>query len=252
MIKGLYAAASAMLANLNRHGTLAHNIANLDTPGFKQLLMSLDDFIQTAVVYPPGPTPAPTSLQWIGNVGLGVESSPEITDFTPGGLRLTGQPLDLAIQGPGFFRLRTPNGERYTRDGRFGRDAQGNLVSVDGYFVLDENGQPINLPEGTVSIAADGAISVDGRPAGRIGLAAFANPAAELQRDLPNTFAANGAPSAQERGSIAQGYLEMSNANPAQLMTQMVAVGRAYEAAQQMVQTQDELLGKAISTLGNF
>lgn len=252
MIKGLYAAASAMLANLNRHGSLAHNIANLDTPGFKQLLVSLDEFIQTAVVYPPGPTSAPTPLQWVGNLGLGVESAPEVTDFTQGALRLTAQPLDLAIQGPGFFRLRTPNGERYSRDGRFLRDAQGNLVTVDGYFVLDENGQPIQLPDGTVSVSADGSISVDGRSVGRIGLAAFADPAAELRRDLPNTFAATGAPSSPERGTIAQGYLEMSNANPAQLMTQMVAVGRAYEAAQQMVQTQDELLGKAIATLGSF
>jgi flagellar basal body rod protein FlgG len=181
-----------------------------------------------------------------------VESGAEGTDFTPGALRLTGQPLDLAIEGPGFFRLRTPGGERYTRDGRFLRDAQGNLVTVDGYFVLDDNGQPIVLPEGTVSVAADGSITVDGRAVGRIGLAAFADPAAELQRDLPNTFAARAAPSGQESGRIAQGYLEMSNASPAQLMTQMVAVGRAYEAAQQMVQTQDELLGKAISTLGNI
>jgi flagellar hook-basal body protein len=127
MIKGLYSAVSAMLANLSRHGTLSHNVSNLDTPGFKQVLVSLDDFVETAVVDPPGPTTGARRLRRIGDLGLGVESSPEMVDFTPGGLRFTGQPLDLALQGAGFFRIQTPNGERYTRDGRFIRDVEGSL-----------------------------------------------------------------------------------------------------------------------------
>lgn len=252
MIKGLYSAASAMIANLTRHGALAHNVSNLDTPGFKQILVSMDDFMQTSVIYPPGPTTGFTQLEQIGELGLGVEASPEITDFSPGSWRATAQALDLAIQGPGFFRVQTPNGERYTRDGRFQRDTNGNLVTVDGYFLLDSAGQPITIPEGDPAIAADGTIVVDGQPAGQIGLASFANPAQELERDLPNTFSAPGGPTGEELGIIQQGYLEMANANPAQLMSQMVAVGRAYEAAQKMVQTQDELLGKAISSLGRF
>jgi flagellar basal-body rod protein FlgF len=88
---------------------------------------------------------------------------------------------------------------------------------------------------------------------GQIGLAAFENPETDLIRDLPNTFAASGEPAAEgdEAGAIHQGFLEMPNANPSDMMTQMVAVTRAYEAAQKMVQTQDELLGKTISSLGN-
>lgn len=252
MIKGLYSAASAMLANLTRHGTLTHNVSNLDTPGFKQILVSLDDFIETPVVVPPGPTAGASRLQRVGDLGLGVESAPQETDFSQGGLRLTGQPLDLAIQGQGFFRVQTPAGERYTRDGRFQRDAEGNLVTVDGYSVLDEGGQPINLPEGDLVITADGTLLVNGESAGQIGLASFTDPAAELVRDGSNLFAAAGGPTGDELGAVEQGYLEMSNANPAQLMTQMVAVSRAYEAAQQMVATEDELLGKAISSLGRF
>jgi flagellar basal-body rod protein FlgF len=256
MIKGFYAAASAMIANITRHGILSHNVANLNTPGFKQVMVSMEDWAQTGVVVPPGPTAGPAGLRWVGELGLGVEVTPETTDFTPGGLRLTGQPLDVAIQGAGFFRVQTPDGERYTRDGRFDRDIQGNLVTVDGYKVLNDGGQPITLPEGEVSIAPDGTITVNGAAAGRLGLATFANPEAELTRDLPNTFVAVGgaAPTTtgQPLGSVAQGYLEMSNANPAQLMTQMVAVSRAYEAAQQMVQNQDEMLGKAINTLGRL
>lgn len=258
MIKGLYSAASAMLANLTRHGTLTHNVANLDTPGFKQVLVSLDDFVDTGVVAPPGPTAGAAGLTYIGDLGLGVQPAPEVTDHTQGGLRFTGQPLDLAIQGPGFFRVQTEAGERYTRDGRFLRDAAGNLVSVDGYAVLSDGGQPVSLPEGDLAIAPDGTLTINGAGAGRLGLAYFNDPAAELERDRPNLFAAAAgsaaaaAPAGQAQGTVSQGYLEMSNANAAQLMTQMVAVSRAYEAAQQMVQTQDELLGRAISSLGSF
>ncbi|GAB4475396.1 MAG: flagellar basal-body rod protein FlgF [Anaerolineales bacterium] len=252
MIKGLYAAASAMLANLYRHGLLAHNIANVDTPGFKQVLTSLDDFKETSVIYPPGPTAGLADLRWVGDIGLGVQTSSEITDFLQGGLRNTGHPFDLAIQGEGFFRIQTPDGERYTRDGRFYRDVDGNLVTVDGYQVLDDGGQPINLPEGEFSVSPEGNLLVNGQIVATLGLAAFEDPSSELTRDGSNYFAAEGGPTSDAVGTVAQGYLEMSNANPAQLMTQMIAVARAYEAAQKMVQTQDELLGKAISSLGTF
>ncbi len=252
MIKGLYAAASAMLANLYRQGLLAHNIANVDTPGFKQVLTSLDDFRETAMIYPPGPTAGLANLRWIGNFGLGVQNSSEITDFIQGGLRNTGHPFDVAIQGAGFFRIQTPDGERYSRDGRFYRDVDGNLVTVDGYQVLDEGGQPINLPEGELSISPQGIIMVDGQTIAQLGLAAFEDPSTELIRDGSNYFTAEGGPTSDAVGTVVQGYLEMSNANPAQLMTQMIAVARAYEAAQKMVQTQDELLGKAINSLGSF
>jgi flagellar basal-body rod protein FlgF len=253
MIKGLYAAASAMLANLNRQGALAHNVSNLDTPGFKQLMVSMDEFTETEVIDPPGPTASPRQLRLIGDLGLGVETRPEGTDFTEGGMRYTGQPLDLAVNGEGFFRVQTPDGERYTRDGRFQRDSQGNLVTVDGYKVLSDGGQPINLPEGDITVTMDGTVMVAGKAAGKIGLASFQNPETELERDLANTFASTGgAPTGTTKGTINEGYLEMSNASPAEIMTQMVAVTRAYEAAQRMVQTQDELLGKSIANLGGF
>lgn len=252
MIKGLYAAASAMLANLTRQSTLSHNIANLNTPGFKQIMISMDDFIETAAIFPPGDLNGAANNKYVGNLGLGVETIPETTDFSQGGLRETGEELDFAIQGAGFFRVMTPNGERYTRDGRFARDLDGNLVTIDGYKVFDESGSEINLADGEVTVSNDGTILVDGVEAGKIGLASFENPETELTRDAANTFSASGAPTGEEIGTIEQGYLEMSNANSADLMTQMVAVARAYEAAQSMVQNQDELLSKTISTLGKY
>lgn len=260
MIKGLYAAASAMLAGLTRQNIISHNLANIDTPGFKQVLTSLDEFVDTPVSTHSRPagwlTPIRSVAQprALGDLGLGVETIQPVTDFEAGALRQTGQPLDLALHGAGFFQVQTPDGARFTRDGRFLRDADGTLVTVDGFQVLDAAGAPITLPEGTPSVAGDGTLTVNGQPVGQLGLVSFADPAAELSRDPVNgnLFLAAGAPTGAEAGTVVQGFLETANLNPAQLMTQMVAVGRAYEAAQRLVQTQDELLGRAIATISRL
>jgi flagellar basal body rod protein FlgG len=260
MIKGLYAAASAMLAGLTRQNLISHNLANVDTPGFKQLLVSLDDFVDTEVSTRPEAAGWParfhpaTLPRELGELGLGVETIQPVTDFEAGALRQTGQLLDMALHGPGFFRIQTPQGERYTRDGRFMRDAAGSLVTVDGFQVLDAAGAPISLPDGQLAVAGDGLLTVNGQAAGQLGLASFADVENELARDPVNgnLFIAAGAPTGTDQGQVVQGYLETSNINPAQLMTQMVAVGRAYEAAQRLVQTQDELLGRAIATISRL
>lgn len=253
MIKGLYAAASAMLAGVHRQSSLAHNVSNMDTPGFKQVMISLKDFRQVPVIQPPVESSVNGRIRQVGHLGLGVQPDSQEDDFSAGSLQFTGHTLDFAIQGPGFFQVQTPEGIRYTRDGRFNRDANGQLVTVDGYLALDEAGQPITLPENaSLTASEDGALFVDGAPAGRLGVAAFNDPAAELTRDSPNTFIASGQPSNTELGIVVQGYLEASNVNAAQLMTQMVQVARHYEAAHQMVQNQDDLLGRAIATLGKL
>lgn len=251
MIKGFYSAVTGMLVNADRQQLLSHNIANLETPGFKQILGTMEDFVHTGVSFPAGNITR-TGIRPVGTLGLGAMSGPEVVDFTQGGLETTGNELDLAIQGEGFFRVQTPDGERYTRDGRFLRNAEGGLVTVDGHAVLDDDGQPIELEDGIVSIAGDGTISVNGEDAGRLGLAAFENPREALVRSEGNLFTAQQDPTADAAVRVEQGALEMSNANPTQLMSQLVEVARAYEAAQQMVQNQDELLGKTISMLGRI
>ncbi len=252
MIKGLYAAASSMIANLYRQQSLAHNAANLDTPGFKGILSTLDKFVEHAVIHPNGGLTNATFYRYLGKLGLGVKNNPDDTDFTNGSLKYTGQPLDVAIDGSGFFTIKIPEGKGYTRDGRFLRDAEGNLVTIDGFHVLDESGQPIEIPDGIISIHNDGTIFADGEEVAKLGLAFFENPQEDLTRVLPNIFTANAQPSNKEVVRVAQGYLEMSNVNPAELMTQMVNVTRAYEAAQKMMQNQDELLGLTINTLGRL
>jgi len=258
MIKGLYAAVSAMMAGAAQQQVLSHNVANLETPGFKQIMKSLDDFVQTAVPSvnglrgPMSGISVGAPLYSLGEIGLGVEVSPDQTDFNQGGIINSDNPFDLAISGAGFFRLRTPDGERYTRDGRFLKDASGQLVNVAGYPLLSTAGQPITLPEGMVSINPDGTVMVNNQVVGQIGLAGFLDPDAELVRGDNNTFQAAGAPTDTAVGTIQQNALEMSNANPTQLMTQMVEAARFYQAAQQMVQNQDEMLGQAIVSLGRI
>jgi len=248
MIKGLYAAASALITGVYRQQAVAHDIANVDTPGFKQILTSLNEFDHTSA-YTQGSQNNTAQISYLGNMGLGVMAAPETTDFAQGTLKNTDSPLDLAISGAGFFRIRTPEGERYTRDGRFSRDASGQLVTVDGNLVLSASGQPIKLAEGEPTISTSGDIMINGVAGGKIGLAVFAD-TTTLTRDGENTFSSTAAPTTTGAGTIFQSTLEQSNVDSAQLMTQMIEISRSYQAAQQMVQNQDELLGKAISTLG--
>lgn len=254
MIKGMYSAASAMIAGVHRQKLLAHNAANLETPGFKELMTALSDFRHTGVSFPPGGD-VNDRANYVGTLGLGVEVEPEVTNYSEAAIKNTGSTFDLALNGPGFFRIRTPDGERLTRDGRFLKDAQGQLVTTDGNLVLSASGQPIKLGAGYFAVNPDGSMTVNNQAAGQLGIYAFLNPTKDLVRAENNTFVAVGKPAAQalQAGvTVMQGALEMSNVNPSELMTQMVTVSRAYEAAQKMVTTQDELLGRAISSLGRI
>lgn len=252
MIKGLYSAVSGMVMNAARQQVLSHNIANLQTPGFKQVLSSVEDFMQTQDVYDTKLTSSNDSLEYLGQMGLGSQVKQEFIDFSQGSLQQTGNNLDFAVQGNAFFKVKTPDGNRYTRDGRFIRDTNNNLVTVDGYKVLDSAGAEIKLPEGEITVAADGTINVNGTKAAQMGFGVFKDPEAELKHTNGNLFTGPAASSSQDAAQVMQGFIEASNANPSQLMTQLVEVARSYEASQKMVQNQDELLGKTIATLGRL
>jgi flagellar basal body rod protein FlgG len=222
----------------------------MQTPGFKQVMASVRDFTSTPVVYSPGGILKENTLQYVGMLGLGVESGPQFTDFSQGALDNTGNPLDLAMQGDGFFTVKTPQGTRYTRDGRFLRDAQNNMVTVDGNQVLGQNNQPIKLPDGDISVATDGTLNSGTTAIGKLAIAFFQNPDQELARTEGNLFTGPATPTGKGAPQVAQGALESSNADPTSLMTEMTEIARSYEAAQKMVQNEDELTGKTIATLG--
>jgi flagellar basal-body rod protein FlgF len=261
MLKGLYAAASAMISGVNRQAVLTHNITNLNTAGFKQVLLTMEDWKKTQVSevtntslktnYPPiFPTLAVQGTTSLGEIGLGVLNPPETYDFSQGALQTTNQPLDMAIQGDGFFKVRTPNGDRYTRDGRFHLDSNHNLVTVDSFFVLDKSGTPIIVPDGDVTLKSDGTIIAGTVSVAQLSLTSFANPRIDLVRD-ENMFIAVGTPLAST-SQVNSGVLESSNADLTQAMAQMLTIARSYDAAQQMVTIQDTLLGKSITSLGRF
>jgi flagellar basal-body rod protein FlgF len=264
MIKGLYAAASAMIVGMERQTIISQNISNVDTPGFKTLLLGMDDWLKTSVVPEKingeafsgfsiaGNALVQNQLRLLGNLGLGTMTSPEVVDYTQGGMQTTGESLDFAIEGDGFFHIQTSSGDRYTRDGRFLRDAEGTLVTIDGNKVLSVDGQEISIPDGEIKVNLDGTIYANNQEVAQIGVFRFENPETDIARDPSNLYIAIGAPINTEVGNIRQGSLEMSNVNIAQMMTQMVSVARSYEAAQKMVTIQDSLLGKAISTLGRI
>ena len=246
MLKGIYSAASAMIANLARQNALTHNISNVDTPGFKNVMVSLDDFTTTSVFTQNSRT------DYLGQLGLGVEPTPEIVDFEQGPLLITNNPLDFAVEGSGFFTIQTEDGVRYTRDGRFLVDAEGSLTTIDGHLVLDDAGNPITLPEGEVTVSPQGVLNVGTEQVATLGLAVFTDPEAELVRDNYNAYIAEGGPTGENPGMVQQGVLESSNVDISEMMTKMVSVSRAYEAAQQMVQVQDSLLGRVVQSLGRF
>jgi flagellar basal-body rod protein FlgF len=236
MIKGIYVAASAMIAGVNKQTLKVHNIANLDTPGFKQIFTTLQEF-QVTDVFAYMPLVQNPRQQSIGRLGLGVMTGENRTKFNDGALQATNQPYDFAIQGDGFFRLKTPEGERYTRDGRFLCDPNGSLFTIDGFQVLDISGNPIQV--------------FDSEPGSNLcsllGIAEFDRPEIQLQKDGSNLYTAlETPPSTISNSTIHQGFLEMSNVN---VVDMMIGSG-VYEAAQKMIQIQDQLLGKSISTLG--
>lgn len=264
MIKGLYTAASAMIAAMNEQTVLTHNITNLDTAGFKQVMLSKEDWKKTSVseldTLDNSDSKLPsyvssaldnTSMYSIGTIGLGVQTTPESYDFTQGSFETTNEPLDMAIEGDGFFRVSTPNGDRYTRDGRFHLDSNNNLVTVDGYYVLDSNGSRITLSSTDITVKTDGTIEIASSAVAKLGIYSFTDPAVDLQRD-ENMFIAVGTPIASTDSKVVNNALEASNVDYTEATTKMLQIGRTYEAAQKMVTVQDTLLGKSIAILGKF
>lgn len=245
MIRGIYTSASALRAATIHQGRLAHNLANLQTTGFKQILTTREAYqLQTMGRYS---ADGNTYIDALGNLEQGLLVPEQIVDFTQGNLNRTGRSLDLAVEGEGFFHIRTPEGDRYTRDGSFHRDSAGQLVTRDGYYVLGSNGEPMTLPLGSPAIVGDGSIFVGGQLAGQIGLVTFADTAG-LQQENSNLYAGEGAqPLAPNAVSIKQGYLEGSNVDENAQVTEMMRILRLYEASQRALQTHNAALNQALS-----
>lgn len=245
MLRGLYTAASGMLSEVIRNDATANNLANANTVGFKRDVALSRDFASILIqrLYDGPGAPA------IGRMGLGAVVDDIVPELTPGAVRQTGGAFDMALVGPGFFVVATPNGLRYTRNGTFSRSSQGELVTKDGWRVMGRNG-PINLNGNAVKVEPDGRIYVDGQYRDTLQVVDFPAGTA-LQKEGACLFIAPpGAAPLPAAARVQQGFLEMANVNVVTEMVNMINGYRAYEANAKMVQTQDSLLDKAVNEVG--
>ncbi|MCC7353016.1 MAG: flagellar hook-basal body protein [Anaerolineae bacterium] len=246
MIRGLYASASSLLSLLHRQEALSHNLANINTPGFKQEVVVAQKGTTWGLVQDWGNARySPT----IGGFTYVVEPGETELDYRQGPLENTQRPLDIAIAGDGFFRVQTPDGVRLTRDGTFHRDSAGNIVTAEGYFLLGDNG-PIRIGEGTPYVATDGSIYLPGQttPAARIALARVGDVAA-LQTEGDNLLNPGNAPVEvipPAQTVLKQGFVEQSNVDVAGTVVSMMLALRSYEATQRTMRLQDEALQRVL------
>ncbi len=242
----MYISAEGATAQAQRLEVIANNLANVDTPGFKQDVPTFQARFAEAIQR----GQAQSGDRSINDIGGGVKVIDVQTDHSMGELKHTGNDLDLAINGKGFFHVRGDDGQQYlTRAGNFATDSQGLLVTQNGHRpVLDQQGGAIQLaPNVPWSISPDGFIN----QSGTIYALGMSQPESlnELVKIGNNLFRPTGAvkPLELRERNIRQGYLEMSGANPVRQMMAMIETTRAFEANTRMIQNQDSMLGTLIS-----
>ena len=232
MIRALYTAASGMSAQQLNLDTIANNLANSSTTGFRQLRLEFQDMLYQNLITP-GAAQSQTTVSAGLQVGLGTRSAATEVIMTQGELNQTNNPLDLAIEGQGFFAVQTPAGVRYTRDGSFHRTRDGQLVSAAGEPVLSNRNQPIPLPPGEISIGADGAISVGGGTVAVVGVFSFPT-GTQLTPEGKNRLVppAKVQPTVSTSASIHQGALEAANEDVIQGSLDLILMQRQAETMQ--------------------
>jgi len=215
-----------MLAEQARQDLIAHDLANASTPGYKQDRVASTSFGDLLLH-------DTSSGRTIGALGLGTQIDRQVTDMSGGPVRDTGEPLDFAVEGDGFFAVRTSAGVRYTRDGQFSRSAAGTLVTAAGDDVLGPTGAPVR-------VGADGRVASTA-----IGVVAVTNPV----RQGDNLFSATAGGAAT--GRVRGGALEGSAVDPVHTMVEMLGSLRAFEAGQRVITTIDSTLNKAANQVGS-
>jgi flagellar basal-body rod protein FlgF len=224
---GLYISASGMVAEQVRQDQLSNDLANASTPGYKPDESTQHSFGDVLLASRQGGAA-------IGSVNQGVALGKTYTDMTPGSLQETGEPLDFAISGSGFFAVKTPQGVRYTRDGQFTSSAQGVLTDTNGDPVLDQSGAPVKVgASGTVAASALGVFEV---------------PGAVKQGENLYTGTASGKPT----GTVRQGALEGSGVDAAKIMVEMITSLRSFQSGQQAIQSIGQTLQEAASQVGSL
>jgi flagellar basal-body rod protein FlgG len=253
VIRALYTAASGMNAQQANIDNVAHNLANVNTTGFKKGRVEFEDLVYQQILAPGTPTSQEAESPIGLDAGLGSRVVATARNFSTGNLRNTNAPLDLAIEGAGFFQVSLPGGETgFTRAGTLHLNADGQVVTNQGYPLEPSISIPSNAT--SVSVSRDGIVSaaIPGQPPQQVGtieLATFQNPAG-LEARGGNIFVISnasgdpvtGVPGSDGLGTIAQGFLEDSNVSVVEEMVNMILGQRAYEASSKVIRAADEML----------
>ncbi|SNB47039.1 flagellar basal-body rod protein FlgG [Geobacter sp. DSM 9736] len=257
MIRALWTAASGMQAQQLNIDVVSNNLANVNTNGFKKSRADFQDLMYQNVKTTGAPSTTSTEIPSGIQIGLGSKAAAVTKVFTPGAINQTGNELDLAIEGDGFFQVQLPDGTTaYSRAGALKRDSQGRVVTSDGYPILPEIVIPNNATK--VSIGNDGTVAVtqagqnNATTVGNIQLATFSNPSGMIslghnlhQPSDSSGNATTGTPGQNGLGTISQGFLEMSNVSVVEEMVNMIVGQRAYEINSKAVQAADDMLQQA-------
>lgn len=245
MSGGLYLAAAGALVQQMRLEILANNVANVNTIGFKgeKTVFGIED--------PATQTDVPETPEGVQPLMPYAPPFATLIDFSQGALRETGNPLDVAINGRGFFSVQTPDGVQYTRQGSFSLNDEGVLVTPDGYPIVGEGGE-ITLEAGVVEIDDEGGVFVDGEEVDRLVITDFADQGV-LKKAGQGRFVLDDATAVGDRPphtTLRQGYVETANVNAVAAMTEMIETSRAFEAYQKIIQSVDEATETSINDVG--
>ncbi|MFW5694459.1 MAG: flagellar basal-body rod protein FlgF [Alkalispirochaeta sp.] len=283
MVRGLFTGASGMLAQQHRMDAVSNNLANADTSGYKRdvsvhkafpelLLRRTGDDGIVQFPYRNEPVGSIDKAPVVGRLGTGVEQNEVFTIFEQGAVKETSNSFDLALEGDGFFVVDTPYGERYTRNGSFTIGPESLLVTQQGYPVLGEDGNPIEVQQNNFAVDEQGRVFANEEflddpdrlvqmrengwdetvQIGTLRLVGVDEPR-YLQKEggnLWNTTRESGDAVDRleaDRPAVLQGFLETANVNPVTEMTQMIEVNRAYESNQKAIQTQDQSTARLIA-----
>ena len=257
MQDAMFSALFGALANEHRINSIAHNLANVNTTGYKRDLLAFRDTFSLYAheqIMEPRQTvrsgkmfPEPLHL---ARPRIAVD----LTDFAQGSLKITGAPFDVAISGDGFFKIRTPEGELYSRNGHFRLTAEGTLITEQGFPVMGQGGDEITLPAGVrnFTIAEDGRIFADEALAGQIGLVSVDN-LKNMEKGGNNMYRPRPGTQVEEvetRAFMAQGFLETANVDAVYEMVNMIEAQRQFEAYAKVMQTSEAIDKEATTKVG--
>lgn len=236
MDNAIYAALTRQSGLTREMRTIANNIANANTTGFRREGVVFSEYM--------------VALDRRGETLAMANARGRMVDLSAGSMTLTNGQFDLAIEGEGYFLVQTPQGNRLTRAGAFMPNAEGELVNPDGHHLLDDGQAPIIVPDGIrhVGVGDDGTITADGLPIGRVGVFGPPDPS-QMLHEAGTLFTPGTEITAWEEGRVRQGFLEESNVNPVLEISRMVEVQRAYELGQSFLDGEDQRIRAAITAM---